>query len=99
MSRSGPARAACLLALAPLLLLTSEAAPQTTTRPRTAPAPAPSPPPAPRFTPRFEAVAETKLLMEGLNLPNYRGLERLLKDKPADPDTWTFARGQAILIA
>jgi hypothetical protein len=37
--------------------------------------------------------------MEGLNQANYRGLERLLKDKPGDVEAWTFARGQALLIA
>lgn len=51
------------------------------------------------FTPKFEAVAETKLLMEGLALANYRSVHKLLKNKPADVDTWTFARGQAILLA
>ena len=50
-------------------------------------------------TPKPEAVAETRLLMEGLNQANYRGLERLLRDKPADVEAWTFARGQALLIA
>ncbi len=50
--------------------------------------------------PRFEAVAETKLLMEGLAHPNYRALEKHLEGKgPPDGDTWTFARGQALLIA
>jgi cytochrome c' len=44
-------------------------------------------------------VAETRLLMEGINLANYRGLERLLKDKPTDVEAWAFARGQALLIA
>src|SRR4051794_23817010 len=53
----------------------------------------------PKFSPKLEAIAETKLLMEGLNEANYRGLVRLLKDKPADDDTWRFARGQALLIA
>ena len=37
--------------------------------------------------------------MDGLNLPNYRGLDKLLKQKPADADTWTFIRGQSLLIA
>jgi hypothetical protein len=50
-------------------------------------------------TPKPEPVAETRLLMEGLNQANYRGLERLLRDKPADVEAWTFARGQALLIA
>lgn len=58
------------------------------------------PHPEARFVPKFEAVAETKLLMEGLALPNYRALEKHLEDKgPPDADTWTFARGQALLIA
>jgi hypothetical protein len=52
-----------------------------------------------KIVPKLEPVAETKLLMEGLANPNYRGLERLLKQKPADDQTWTFARGQALLIA
>lgn len=51
------------------------------------------------FVPRFEAVAETRLLMEGLAQSNYRSVHRLLKNKPTDVETWTFARGQAILIA
>ena len=58
------------------------------------------PPPEARFTPRFEALAETKLLMEGLAQSNYRSLEKHLQDKgPEDADTWMFARGQALLIA
>lgn len=55
--------------------------------------------PAPAFVPKFEAVAETRLIMEGLAHSNYRSLQKLLKAKPADNDTWVFARGQAILIA
>src|SRR2546422_43142 len=55
--------------------------------------------PAPRFTPRLEPVAETRLLMEGLAHANFRGLERLLKKKPDEAEAWTFARGQALLIA
>src|SRR5262245_51093607 len=51
------------------------------------------------FTPKFEALAETRLLMEGLAHPNYRSLNKLLKQKPADVETWTFARGQALLVA
>ena len=51
------------------------------------------------FTPRFEAVAETRLLMEGMVHSNYRSLQKLLKNKPADRETWVFARGQAILVA
>lgn len=58
------------------------------------------PPPAASFTPKFEAVAETSLLMEGLAQPNYRAVEKHLEDKgPQDAETWKFARGQAVLIA
>ncbi len=58
------------------------------------------PPPEDRFTPKFEALAETKLLMEGLAQPNYRAVEKHLQGKgPEDVDTWMFARGQALLIA
>jgi hypothetical protein len=60
---------------------------------------APRPANAPRYVPRFEAVAETKLLMEGLTQPNFRGVEGLLKKEPADAETWAFARGQALLLA
>jgi len=60
--------------------------------------PAGTQPPA-RVQPRLEPVAETRLLMEGLNQSNFRGLSKHLKEKPADPDTWTFVRGQALLIA
>jgi hypothetical protein len=55
--------------------------------------------PGSRPLPRPEAVAETRLLMEALNQTNFHGLERLLKDKPASAEAWTFARGQALLIA
>ncbi len=67
---------------------------------RAQPPPASAPPAATttRIVPKFEAVAETRLLMEGLALPNYQSLERLLAQQP-DDDTWTFARGQALLIA
>jgi hypothetical protein len=58
------------------------------------------PPPLERFVPKFEAVAETSLLMEGLAQPNYRALEKHLQGKgPPDVETWMFARGQALLIA
>src|SRR4051812_23033871 len=55
--------------------------------------------PEPKFSPKLEAVAETKLIMEGIHQANYRGLDRLLQNKPADEDTWRFVRGQALLIA
>jgi hypothetical protein len=53
----------------------------------------------PKVEPKFEVVAETRLLMEGLAQPNYLSVQRILKQKPADAETWTFARGQALLIA
>jgi hypothetical protein len=49
--------------------------------------------------PKFEAVAETKLIMEGMIQPNFRGVEKLLRGTPKDLDSWTFARGQSLLIA
>jgi hypothetical protein len=58
------------------------------------------PSPDAKFTPKFEVLAETKLLMEGLAHSNYRALDKHLQGKgPADVDTWMFARGQALLIA
>lgn len=56
--------------------------------------------PQDKFTPKFEALAETKLLMEGLAQSNYRAVEKHLQGKgPPDAETWIFARGQALLIA
>jgi len=55
--------------------------------------------PAPKAKPRLEPVAETRLLMEGLLQANFRGFERLLRQNPADVESWTFLRGQALLIA
>ncbi len=49
--------------------------------------------------PKLEPVAEAKLLMEGLTKPNFDALGKLLKEKPADAAGWTFARGQALLLA
>ncbi|MFO0966004.1 MAG: hypothetical protein U0793_10530 [Gemmataceae bacterium] len=53
----------------------------------------------PKVSPKLEPVAETKLLMEGLALANFRGLERQLATRPTDEQNWVFARGQALLIA
>ncbi len=88
MSRAKILRAGLLLA-AMLLLAQGPGAAQDRGAPK----------PVPPFTPRFEALAETKLLMEGLALPNYRGVERLLKGKAPDVESWAFARGQALLMA
>jgi len=85
-----------------VLVLGVEALPQTLPQPRLQPRPQPqsqTQPPASRPVPRLEAVAETRLLMEGMANANFRGLERLLKEKPAANEPWTFARGQALLIA
>jgi len=49
--------------------------------------------------PRLVAVAETKLLMEGLAHPNFQGMEKILKSDEIDADSWVFARGQALLVA
>jgi cytochrome c556 len=58
----------------------------------------PQPGPRAAAAPRLEAVAETRLLMEGLTRANFQGLGRLLKDRPEGADAWAFARGQALLI-
>ncbi len=55
--------------------------------------------PQAKFTPKLEPIAETKLIMEGLAHANFRGLERILAEKPAEEKSWIFARGQALLIA
>jgi hypothetical protein len=52
-----------------------------------------------KVMPRLDPVAETRLLMEGLANPNFRGLERNLTKKDLDEKTWVYARGQALLIA
>ncbi|MFL5242038.1 MAG: hypothetical protein ACJ8FY_08015 [Gemmataceae bacterium] len=75
-----------LLALALALVLVGSATSQ-----------APPRPPK-RVVPKLEPLAETKLLMEGLNLPNFRALEKLLKKQPVEDEAWVFARGQALLI-
>ena len=84
MIRSAYFRAAAVLALALVSLPTPGSAQRAATT---------------TFTPRFEAVAETRLLMEGMVHSNFRSLDKLLKNKPADRETWVFARGQAILVA
>src|ERR1700736_891058 len=63
------------------------------------PARSQNPPAGAKLAPKLEPVAETKLLMEGLLHANFRGLERLLSQKAPDAQGWTFARGQALLIA
>jgi hypothetical protein len=55
--------------------------------------------PPKKITPKLVPIAETQLLMNGLAHANFRGLERILKQKPAEDQAWKFARGQALLIA
>src|SRR5688500_10674232 len=55
--------------------------------------------PASGTPPRLVPVAETKLLMEGMTHTNFQGIEKILKGTSIDPESWGFARGQAILIA
>lgn len=83
MSRICPLRRLLFLVVATGLLAVSPAVPQAPSRPG----------------PRLEAVAETRLLMEGLAQSNFRGLEGHLKKKPPDAETWRFVRGQALLLS
>jgi len=53
----------------------------------------------PKVMPRLEPIAETKLIMEGLAHTNFRGLEKLLTERPTDVKAYQFARGQALLLA
>src|SRR5262245_45628618 len=85
-----------LAALLAVLFLADRADPQLLPRPLLRPSPSPAPA---RFQPKLEAVAETKLLMEGLAAANFRGLDRMLRHKPDGADAWAFARGQALLLA
>ncbi|MSQ95432.1 MAG: hypothetical protein EXR98_12855 [Gemmataceae bacterium] len=56
-------------------------------------------PGAGKVVPKLEPIAETRLIMEGLAHPNFRGIERNLSKMALDDSGWTFARGQALLIA
>jgi hypothetical protein len=56
-------------------------------------------PGAGKTVPKLTPVAETKLIMQGVAHANYQGLERNLKQKPADVEAWNFVRGQALLVA
>ena len=51
-----------------------------------------------KVRPKLEPIAETRLLMEGLAHPNFRGIERLLQKQPDGTEAWTFVRGQALLF-
>jgi hypothetical protein len=80
-------RSLLFVALAIPLVFTAPASPQLLPRNRT------------QNPSKLEPVAETKLLMEGLLQANVRGLEKNLRQPPPDAETWTFIRGQALLIA
>jgi cytochrome c556 len=82
---------ATLAGLAALCLFAPRSPSQVRERPAS---PAPTAPP-----PRMVPVAETRLLMEGMTKPNFDGLARTFKQKPADAEGWAFARGQALLVA
>lgn len=49
--------------------------------------------------PTLLPVAETKLIMQGITHANFLALGSILNKTPKDVQTWTFARGQALLIA
>ena len=83
MRQPGTFRLTAALTLCLALLVCGPAAPQV----------------QPEVKPSLEPIAETKLIMQGVAQANFRGLERHLKTEPPDVQTWTFARGQALLIA
>jgi hypothetical protein len=92
-------RAGALVVLAGLFLVASGEAQTTRPAPKPKPKPKSAETTTPAFVPKFEVWAETRLLMEGLANSNYRGINRLLKNKPADNETWSFIRGQSLLLA
>src|SRR5689334_1131190 len=94
MIRSSWLRGAAAAVLLLGLLWTAESAPERLRRP-----PQPAPGPAEPFVPKFEAMAETRLLMEGLSKPNFLSLAQFYKEKPAEAEAWKFARGQALILA
>src|SRR5262249_5289667 len=53
----------------------------------------------PRAQPAQEPVVGAQLVVEGPALPNLRGLDRNLRQKPAEAEAWSFLRGQALLVA
>src|SRR4029077_15296652 len=52
-----------------------------------------------RHLPPLEPIADTRFLMQAINLPNFQGLEYLLKQRPVDANAWAYVKGQALLIA
>src|SRR5262249_1646925 len=86
----------CILGAAAVLLTRGRAEPQIT-KPPTQPTKPPPSTGGSKLVPKLEPIAETKLIMEGLAHPNFRGLDRILAKKPEDAQAWTFGRGQALL--
>jgi hypothetical protein len=78
-----------------VILLVGQADSQTSIKPQ----PKAIPKAPPKAQPKLEPIAETQLIMEGMADTNFRGLERILQQKPNEVKAWTFARGQALLIA
>ncbi len=74
-------------AVAAVVALTADAAPQ------------PPGKPAARPKPKLEVVAETKLLMEALTGANHRAIGKQLAQPQPEDRAWVFIRGQALLIA
>src|SRR5579864_188016 len=48
---------------------------------------------------RLVPLAETRVLMDGINWPNFIALERELKRRPRDDRSWLAVRDHALLIA
>jgi hypothetical protein len=61
--------------------------------------PVPLRPPVKAPPNKMELIAETKLLMDGLARANFRGLEKILAQRPQEAQAWVFGRGQAQLLA
>lgn len=78
----------------PLLLLGSTAPGQDPASPKR-----PEPTARMQSRPQLEPMAEVKLLMQGINLPNWHGLEEQLANAPQDAEAWRLIRGYSLLIA
>jgi hypothetical protein len=52
-----------------------------------------------RSLPGLVPVAETRVLMLGINLPNFNSLNRRLAQQPQGDESWNIIQGQALLIA
>jgi hypothetical protein len=52
-----------------------------------------------RTQPKLEPIAQTRVLMVGINAPYFQGLDQILREKPANDDAWGAVSAQALLIA